>query len=88
MANLSKKRQMELIGELANIFEELEWLVAIPTAEDDTCSGLIVGEQSFVLDVTKAFYGEDAEILIPNSENPEKSEEINLKLTDGKKVVH
>lgn len=86
---VDKKRQIELIKELANIFEELEWLVAIPTDNDsDVCRGLIVGEQDFVLDVTKAYYGDDAEIIIPNNESPEKEHEINLELHPNKKTMH
>ncbi len=84
---MNKRRQLELIKELANIFEELEWIVAIPT-DDDVCHGLIVGEQTFVLEVTKSHYGEDAEIVIPNSESKEKEHEVNLELHPEKKVVH
>lgn len=88
---VSKQRQIELIKELADIFEELEWMVAIPT-DSDTCKGLIAGEKDFVVDVTRSHYGEDAEIVVPNSETSksaeDKQEEANLELHPEKKTIH
>ncbi len=64
---MTKDKQLKLIQQLAKIFEELDWLVAIPL-ENEECKGLIVGEKEFVEDVAKAYYGEQAEIIGPHVE--------------------
>ena len=89
---MTKDKQMKLIQQLAKIFEELDWLVAIPL-DNEECKGLIVGEKEFVEDVAKAYYGDEAEVIGPHSTNdeivlideePNEDEESN----DKDKIIH
>lgn len=75
---MDKAKQLKLIQQLADIFQELDWLVAIPM-DTKECQGLIVGEKQFVEAVAKKYYGEQAEIISPNTDEKltlEVSEDI------------
>lgn len=68
---MKKDKQVELIRQLADIIAELEWVIAVP-ADEEICSGLIVGTPEYVAEVVEAYYGEvqqvDADIFAPNTE--------------------
>lgn len=65
---MTKTKKLELISQLSDILQELDWVFAVP-ADDDTCRGLIVGEIEFVSEVVQSFYGDDVEITTANEEN-------------------
>lgn len=72
MKKPSPQRQQEIIIELANLVDELGWVIALPT-EGDTVPGLIIGSEEFAKEVTKAYYG-DAVDLFSHDENGELKE--------------
>lgn len=65
---VDEKRQSELIQQLAEIVAELEWVIALPTS--DTVPGLIVGNEEFVADVIKVYYGLDEGEYATFTEDP------------------
>lgn len=71
MADDTYKR-MQLIQSLAEIVDELGWVIAIPP--DQITPGLIVGEEKYVKAVSSAYYGTQFEVINPN----ENAEEIEL----------
>lgn len=90
---MTKDKQLKLIQELARIFEELDWLVAIPL-ENEECRGLIVGEKEFVTDVAKSYYGDQAEIISSHAvedtvevDSPEDIEDEEAENDEGK-IIH
>jgi hypothetical protein len=74
MSDNSSKRY-KLIQELADIVNELGWVIAIPP--DQITPGLIIGEENYVKDVANAYYGEQFEVVNPN-EHELAPEEVEL----------
>lgn len=70
-----KNREMELIQSLADICEELGWIIAIPS-QDELVPGLIIGSEEFVADVIQTVYGDDVEIYkkTPGAEGMEQDD--------------
>ncbi len=60
-----KDKQLQLVQQLAEIVEELGWVVAIPLG-DAICDGIIMGTEEYVLNVVKSYYKDDIEVLSPN----------------------
>lgn len=56
-----KDKQVQLIRQLADIIQELDWVIAVP-ADDEICQGLIVGTPEYVSEVVQSYYGEITEI--------------------------
>lgn len=52
----NKKTQVELMNELAELVEQLGWVIGMPDG-DEQVPGLIIGELSFVEDVVEVYYG-------------------------------
>jgi hypothetical protein len=50
------EKQQKLIQELAEIVEELGWIIGIPTngETDEKVNGLIIGTEDFVMDVVNS----------------------------------
>lgn len=92
---MNQKRQQELITQLAEICEELEWVVGLPKEEgDDTMvPGLIIGKEEFVMQVVAA-YTDDYEVYAKDSatdgmhEVPPKQEEIPSATPKKKPTFH
>lgn len=91
---MNQKRQQELITQLAEICEELEWVVGLPKEDDDKMvPGLIIGEEAFVMQVVAA-YTDDYEVYAKDSatdgmhEVPPKQEEIPSATPKKKPTFH
>lgn len=67
MNNDDKRSQEEIIEELSNLVEELGWVIGLPDGTEKV-PGLIVGEQNFVIEVVKSYYGENFDIYTKNDE--------------------
>lgn len=52
----NKKTQIELMNELAELVEQLGWVIGIPDG-DEKVPGLVIGELSYVEEVVEAYYG-------------------------------
>lgn len=65
---MTKTKKLELISQLSDILQELDWVFATPD-NDEACQGLIIGEIEFVSEVVQAIYGDDVEIITANDEN-------------------
>lgn len=79
----NKKRQQQLIEQLADICSELEWVVALPV-DAEKVPGIIMGNEEFVNEVVRAYYGEDYE-LFTKEQVEDKMKEV-PKLPAGKKA--
>lgn len=84
---MNQKRQMELIDQLAQICEELNWVIALPTQEEPV-PGIIMGQEGFVQEVVQSYYGDAYEVLTKEA-HEEGMKEI-PQLPEGKKktTVH
>lgn len=65
---ITKDKQAKLIRELANIIEELEWVIAIPD-NDEVCQGLIIGTPEYVTELVEILSPEPTDIVAPNTES-------------------
>lgn len=76
---LSTERQQELIQALAEIVEELGWIIGIPIveSEEDNVSGLIVGTEQFVMDVVEST-GMEVEKIESIEDSNDKKNKTNL----------
>jgi hypothetical protein len=62
-----KEKQAKLITQLAEICEELNWLIVIP--QEEMTSGLIIGNKEYVDYAANKVYGSRYEIINPKA-NP------------------
>lgn len=67
---MDSKKQTELIQKLAEIVNELEWVIGLPTG-DDMVPGLIIGTEEFVRNVVETYYGPNYSTFVedPTGEN-------------------
>lgn len=79
----TKKSQEQIIEELSNLVEELGWVIGLPDGTDKV-PGLIIGEQDFVIDVVKSYYGENFDIYTKD----EESGQTEIIHNPDKKTVH
>ena len=68
-------KRYKLIEELAEIVNELGWVIAIPP--DQITPGLIIGDENYVKDVANAYYGQQFEVISP-SEAELMTQEVEL----------
>jgi hypothetical protein len=66
---MNMKKKQELIQQLCEICEQLDWVVGIPSEEgsEDTVDGLIIGKEEFVMQVVQAFT-DDYEVIRTNED--------------------
>lgn len=64
---MSKRSQLEIITELAELCKELGWVIALPEQEE-MVPGLIIGNQDFVEEVTETLYGPGFSIFSSDEE--------------------
>lgn len=58
---MDKKDQLDLIARLAEICQQLDWVIGLPD-DEETLPGLIIGQEAFVSDVIRLYYGKSYEI--------------------------
>lgn len=58
----NEKKQKELIEDLAEIVNELGWVIGLPSGEG-MVPGLVVGTEEFVRDVVEVYYGANYDIF-------------------------
>lgn len=63
-----KEKHAKLISQLAEICEELNWLIVIP--QEDTTSGLIIGTKEYIDYAAGKVYGNRYEIVNPKAKVP------------------
>lgn len=68
------KKQIELIEKLAEICEELSWVIAIPDGQK--VPGLIIGTENFVTDVVEIYYGNNYEVYKKSITDDEFKREV------------
>ena len=59
-------KKFKLIEQLAEIANELGWVIAIPP--DQITPGLIIGQEDYVVDVANAYYGKQFEVINPHEQ--------------------
>lgn len=65
---IDPKRQQELINQLSEICEELEWVVGLPDVDaEGTVPGLMIGKEDFVYELAEC-YGQEVEVYTLNQE--------------------
>lgn len=79
-----KEKQAKLISQLAEICEELNWLIVIP--QEDMTSGLIIGNKEYVDYAANKVYGSRYEIVnpkpkLPQPTSPKKEETLIVELS-------
>jgi hypothetical protein len=64
---MNQKKQQQLIDVITSACEELGWVVGLPGSEneDDTVPGLVIGIESFVVQVVES-YTTDYEVFDKN----------------------
>lgn len=68
------KKKIQLIKSLAEIVDELGWVIAIPP--DEITPGLIIGEEDYVKAVSNSYYGEQFDIINPNESKEQEFSDI------------
>ena len=68
-------KRYKLIEQLAEIVNELGWVIAIPP--DQITPGLIIGDENYVKAVADAYYGSQFEVISP-SEAELMTQEVEL----------
>lgn len=63
-----KEKHAKLIAQLADICEELNWLIVIP--KEDMTSGLIIGNKEYIDFAAGKVYGNRYEIVDPKAKTP------------------
>lgn len=73
---MSYKTTDELLAELLQIINELEWVIAMPNAEeDDEIPGMIIGTSAFVNEVISK-YDSQLEVLDDTEISGKKREDL------------
>ncbi len=70
-----KEKHKKLIAQLAEICEELNWLIVIP--QEDTTTGLIIGNKEYVDYAAQRVYDSRYEIIDPMPKKPQETNPIN-----------
>lgn len=66
-----KDKQAKLIAQLAEVCEALNWLIVIP--QEDTTTGLIIGNKEYVDKAARRVYGHRYEIVNPKTDHKKPS---------------
>jgi hypothetical protein len=84
---VDQKKQFELIEQLAEICEELGWVVGLPAEEghDQTVPGLIIGREKFVLEVVAAYT--DDYTLMSKDKGTDGMHEVHPAIESKKKLT-
>lgn len=70
------KKQRDLINKLADIVNELGWVIGLPVGAD-TVPGLIVGTEEFVKDVVGTYYGPNYDVFTEDPTGEQSLVEMN-----------
>lgn len=87
---MTKQKKVELILQIADICEQLDWVIGIATNEDSgKVPGLLIGTHDFVLDIMGHYSPEDYEIYSQSKTTSEIIEHNSPELKNKKKnIIH
>lgn len=83
------RKQQELIQKLAELVNELGWVIGLPDNEE-MVSGLIVGTEDFVREVVESYYGPSYSVFKedPTGNESIERQEDSLEIIKKKPTLH
>lgn len=70
------KKRLELIEQLGTICEELGWIIAIPSVEENLPELIVAGEEDIVLEVVHRAFGDNVDLYTKEVIDEEMTEFI------------